>query len=65
VVYQPKNLSAERLLDGYLRVLKGLYSVSSIVKRLWGSKAPLNFYYPMNFGFRQSALKLTREAKPV
>jgi radical SAM superfamily enzyme YgiQ (UPF0313 family) len=64
VVYQPKPFSAERLLGGYLGALKELYSIPSIFKRLWGSRAPLNFYYPMNFGFRQSARQLARQLSP-
>lgn len=58
VVYRPKPFTADQLLDGYYRVMKDFYRVSSIFGRLWGTPAYKNFFYPMNFGFRQSLRKL-------
>lgn len=60
VVYRPKPFTPDQLLDGYYRVLKEAYTLNSIFKRLWGTTAQKNFFYPMNFGFRVSANALWR-----
>lgn len=60
VVYRPKAFTPDQLLDGYYRALKEAYTVNSIFKRLWGTTSYKNFFYPMNFGFRQSANALWR-----
>ncbi|MBF0555756.1 MAG: B12-binding domain-containing radical SAM protein, partial [Nitrospirae bacterium] len=60
VVFKPKLLSPERLLSGYYKALKETYSYPNIVRRLWGNGSYKNFFYPMNFGFRQSINKTTR-----
>ncbi len=60
VVFRPKLMSPEKLLEGYYHALKEFHSYSSILKRLWGTKAYKNFFYPMNFGFRQTIKKTTR-----
>ena len=58
VVYRPRALTVDQLLDGYCRAFRQTYSVPSILKRLWGTTAWKNFFYPMNVGFRQSVRKL-------
>ena len=58
VVYRPKNFTPEQLLEGYHGALKQVYSLPSIFQRLWGTRAWKSFFYPMNFGFRQSVAKL-------
>ena len=60
VVFQPKNLTPDQLLDGYCRAYKEVYSVPSICKRLWKTTSWKNFFYPMNFIFRQGAQHLAR-----
>ena len=60
VVYRPKTFTPDQLLDGYYRALKEAYAINSIFKRLWGTTARKNFFYPMNFGFRQGANALWR-----
>ncbi|MCC7374864.1 MAG: B12-binding domain-containing radical SAM protein [Verrucomicrobiales bacterium] len=60
VVYRPKTMTADQLLEGYHRSLKELYRLPSIVSRLWGNGSYKNFFYPMNFGFRHSVGKLWR-----
>ena len=60
VVYRPKTFTPDQLLEGYCRALKEVYSIPSIFKRLWGTTAWKNFFYPMNFIFRQGVRKLTR-----
>jgi radical SAM superfamily enzyme YgiQ (UPF0313 family) len=61
VVFRPKQFTPDQLLEGYLKTLKQVYSVSAIFKRLWGTTSWKNFFYPMNLGFRQSVNKLTRQ----
>ncbi len=60
VVYRPKTLTPDQLLEGYHRTLKEAYTVSAIFKRMWGSTSRKNFFWPMNLGFRQSANALCR-----
>jgi len=60
VVYRPANLTPEQLLEGYLRVLKESFTWSSILRRLWGTTAWKHFFYPMNFGYRQSVKSMLR-----
>lgn len=60
VVYRPKTLTPDQLLEGYHRTLKEAYTVSSIFKRMWGSTSRKNFFWPMNLGFRQSANAICR-----
>ncbi len=57
VVFMPKCMKPERLLDGFHQVLKDCFSYRSIFKRLWGNGTYKNFFYPMNFGFRQTMKK--------
>jgi radical SAM superfamily enzyme YgiQ (UPF0313 family) len=67
VVYRPKNFSPDELLTRYHETLKEAYSFPSIFRRLWGTTAWKNFFYPMNFGFRQSVRKLGngRDLQPL
>ena len=51
VVYQPKTFTPDQLLEGYYGALKEVYTVPSIMKRLWGTTSWKNFFYPMNFAF--------------
>lgn len=60
VVFKPKNLTPEQLLDGYFRSLHEVYSVPSIFKRLWNNGSLKQFFYPMNFGFKSSVEKMWR-----
>lgn len=60
VVFRPQKLTEDQLLDGYYRTLKEAYTIRSIFKRLWGTTSRKNFFYPMNFGFRQGANALWR-----
>ena len=61
VVFHPRHLSPEQLLDGYLRILKQSFSWPSIVRRLWGTTAWKQFFYGMNYGYRQSVKSLLRD----
>jgi len=57
VVFQPRQMTPERLLNGYWWALNQSFSYKSIVKRLWGNGTRYNFFLPMNFGYRQSIKK--------
>jgi len=57
VVFMPKLMKPEKLLEGYHQVLRESFSYGSIFKRLWGNGTYKNFFYPMNFGFRQTIRK--------
>lgn len=54
VVFMPRLMKPETLLEGFHRVIKECFSYRSIFKRLWGNGTYKNFFYPMNFGFRQT-----------
>jgi radical SAM superfamily enzyme YgiQ (UPF0313 family) len=68
VVFKPARLTSDQLLEGFRRAWGEAFSVSGIFRRLWGTTAWKNFFYPMNFGFRQSVKrrfsKSALEAKP-
>ncbi len=55
VVYRPRTLTPDQLLEGYFRAIKASFSCTSILRRLWGTKAYKNFFYGMNFGLWQNA----------
>ena len=57
---RPAKLTPDQLLEGYQRVFRQVYSIPSIVRRLWGTTAWKSFFYPMNLGFRQSIRKIGR-----
>src|SRR3990167_8098062 len=57
VVFKPKLMKPEKLYDGFHHALKESFSYSAIFKRLWGNGTYKNFFYPMNFGFRQTVRK--------
>ncbi|MGA2867221.1 MAG: radical SAM protein [Verrucomicrobiota bacterium] len=63
VVFRPKAFSPDQLLEGYCRAFNEVYCLSSICRRLWGTTAWKNFFWPMNFGFRQSVRNLLRGRK--
>lgn len=63
VVFQPKLMTPDQLRDGYYRVLKETYSVPNIFRRMWGNGTKYNFFFPMNFGFRQSIRKALKHVR--
>ena len=60
VVYRPRKLTPDQLLGGYARAVKESFSLKGIFGRLWGTTAYKPFFYPMNFGFRQSSRAMWR-----
>jgi hypothetical protein len=65
VVYRPRHFTPDQLWGQYQRALKAVYAFPSILKRLWGTTAWKNFFYPMNLGFRQSVSKLAQNHRPL
>ena len=57
VVYRPKLLTPEKLLEGYWSALRESFTWPSIFRRMWGNGVKYNFFFPMNFGYRQSIKK--------
>jgi radical SAM superfamily enzyme YgiQ (UPF0313 family) len=62
VVFQPKTLTPDALVAGYLDALKSIYTLPAIFNRLWGTSAWKNFFYPMNFGFKKSVTQLVKQS---
>ncbi|MBI5409828.1 MAG: B12-binding domain-containing radical SAM protein [Nitrospirae bacterium] len=60
VVFMPKLMKPEKLLSGFHHVLKESFSYRSIFGRLWDNGTYKNFFYPMNFGFRQTVKKTVK-----
>jgi radical SAM superfamily enzyme YgiQ (UPF0313 family) len=52
VVFQPKNMTADELLQDTRRAWKKTYSYGSMWKRLAGSRTQLAVAIPANFGYR-------------
>ncbi|HEX3685350.1 MAG TPA: radical SAM protein [Bryobacteraceae bacterium] len=52
VVFQPKNMTAEELLQNTRSAWKNTYSYASIWKRLAGSRTQLPVAFPANLGYR-------------
>ena len=63
VVYRPRQLTPDQLLGGYAKAVKESFSIKGIFDRLWGTTAYKPFFYPMNFGFRQSSRAMWRAYK--
>ena len=58
VVFQPRNLSAEELLQNTRRAWKKTYSYASMWRRLAGSRTQLAVAIPANLGYRFYAYHL-------
>jgi radical SAM superfamily enzyme YgiQ (UPF0313 family) len=58
VVFQPKNMTADELLTGTRRAWKQTYRLSSIAKRLSGSRTQLPLAFSANLGYRFYAYHL-------
>ena len=53
VVFQPKNLTAKQLYEGYTKMYKDFYSIKNIIKRLPENKKIAASYFLFNFGYRK------------
>lgn len=61
VVFAPKLMTAEELQRGYFRMLQSIYSWRSMARRFLGSRTHMEFFVPMNLGFRVSLKRMLRE----
>jgi radical SAM superfamily enzyme YgiQ (UPF0313 family) len=53
VVFQPKNMTPDELLNGYLKIYDDFYSIKNIFKRKPVSKKQQIPYFLFNFGYRK------------
>lgn len=53
VVFQPKQMTAEELKNGYLWIYKEFYSLKNIIKRKPDNKSLRKPYFLFNFGYRK------------
>jgi len=60
VVFKPKNMTPQELLEGHLWARKHFYSYGSIAKRFTGTLSHPLLYTAMNIGYRKS-IKLDTE----
>jgi len=58
VVFEPRNMTADQLLDNTRRAWKKTYSYSAIARRLVGSRTQLPIAIPANVGYRFYAYHL-------
>lgn len=54
VVFKPKNMTPQELMEGHLWVRRKFYSLGSIAKRFIGSLPHPLLYTAMNFGYRKN-----------
>jgi radical SAM superfamily enzyme YgiQ (UPF0313 family) len=54
VVFKPKNMTPQELMEGHLWVRRKFYSLGSIAKRFSGTLSHPLLYTAMNFGYRKS-----------
>jgi radical SAM superfamily enzyme YgiQ (UPF0313 family) len=54
VVFKPKNMTADELLEGYMWFRKNFYSIESIIKRLKASKTNIFYNLLINLGYKFS-----------
>ncbi len=63
VVYQPRGMTPRQLFDGYFALQNAVHTVPAIAQRFWGTTSRMNFWLPMNYGFRRSVKALTARAQ--
>ena len=51
VAFQPKNMTAVELLDGYLRLRRNFFSLGSLMRRMKVSKTNIAVNFIINFGY--------------
>ena len=63
IVFQPKHMSPEELMDGYYWTYRQVYSFPSIFKRLWGSKTNPLLFLLFNLGLRRASKLFSKAQK--
>ena len=63
ITTEARDVTPDELFDGYYRLQNAVHTVPAITRRFWGCKSKINFWLPMNYGFRRSIRKLTDRSK--
>ena len=63
VVYQPKNMSASELYDGYIRLYNEFYSLKNILRRMPTDRRQRVPYLLFNLGYRKYGKLTSRMAR--
>lgn len=58
VVFKPKGMTAEELLNGYHWIFRKTYSVTNILKRSLSSPSGIQYRVAANLSYRKKALKM-------
>jgi radical SAM superfamily enzyme YgiQ (UPF0313 family) len=61
VVFEPKGMTKKQLQQGYFDMLRHIYSVKSMAKRLLLRPVRSQFFIPMNIGFRISLKRMFKD----
>lgn len=61
VVFEPKGMTRSQLQNGYYAMLRKIYSLPGMGRRLLGSRTRSQFFVPMNIGFKISLSRLFRD----
>ncbi|MCL2415748.1 MAG: B12-binding domain-containing radical SAM protein [Defluviitaleaceae bacterium] len=56
VVFEPKNMTAEELFEGYMNFRRRFYSLGSFIKRMRVSRTNILLNFIINFGYRLGLL---------
>ncbi|MFQ5353983.1 MAG: B12-binding domain-containing radical SAM protein [Thermodesulfobacteriota bacterium] len=60
VVYEPRGMTAEELLNGFHRIFQKTYSIPNILKRCVANPRGLSFRIGLNMSYRKKALRMPR-----
>ncbi len=63
VVFLPKNMTADELKDGYMKIYQDFYSFKNIIKRKPENKKLIAPYFIFNFGYRKFGKFFSKIAK--
>ncbi len=63
VVFEPKGMTRDQLQEGYFAMLRHVYSLRSMSKRLLLRRVNSQFFIPMNIGFRISLKRMFRDMR--
>jgi len=61
VVFMPRGMTPGQLQQGYFDMLRHIYSVRSMARRLLLRRVNSHFFIPMNMGFRISLKRMLRD----
>jgi len=61
VVFEPKGMTKDQLQQGYFDMLRHIYSLPSMARRLLLRPVRSQFFIPMNLGFRVSLKRMLKD----